>query len=119
VLATGDIMNNLHRYQQADYANGGDIRGMIRATDMWLKLVNDQTKVQTGHGPLGNKQSIVDYNAMVKAARAAVEPLVNAGKSEAEVVAADPLKELNKTWAANPQAGVNFTKQVYNSFKRS
>src|SRR5947207_9359949 len=32
VLATGDIMNNNHRYQQADYANGGDVRGMIRAT---------------------------------------------------------------------------------------
>ena len=26
---------------------------------------------------------------------------------------------LNATWAANPQAAVNFTKQVYNSFKRS
>jgi hypothetical protein len=31
----------------------------------------------------------------------------------------DPLKELSATWAQNPQAGVNFTKQVYNSFKRS
>ena len=33
----------------------------------------------------------------------------------------NPLAELIKTWAApnNPQAGANFTKQVYNSFKRS
>jgi glyoxylase-like metal-dependent hydrolase (beta-lactamase superfamily II) len=119
VLCTGDIMNNNHRYQQVDFANGGDIRGMIRATNAWLKMANDQTKVQTGHGPLGNKQSIADYNAMVKEAREKVEKLVNEGKSEAEVVAADPLKELNKTWAASPQAGVNMTKQVYNSFKRS
>ena len=119
VLATGDIMNNNHAFQQADFANGGDIRGMIRATDAWLKLVNDQTKVQTGHGPLGNKKSIADYNAMVKAAREKVEKLFLDGKSEAEVVAMDPLKELNATWAANPQAAVNFTKQVYNSFKRS
>src|SRR5438105_2151980 len=43
VLATGDIMNNNHTYQQVDYGNGGDIRGMIRATDAWLKLANDQT----------------------------------------------------------------------------
>jgi hypothetical protein len=47
-------MNNNHTYQQVDFANGGDIRGMIRATDEWLKLANDQTKVQTGHGPLAN-----------------------------------------------------------------
>jgi len=67
----------------------------------------------------GNKKSIADYNAMVKAAREKVEKLFLDGKSEAEVVAMDPLKELNATWAANPQAAVNFTKQVYNSFKRS
>ena len=78
---------------------------MIRATDAWLKIANDQTKVQTGHGPLGNKKSIADYNAMVKEARTLVEKLVNEGKSEAEVVAADPLKELNKTWAPDAAAG--------------
>jgi cyclase len=121
VIATGDIMNNNHTFQQVDFANGGDIRGMIRATDDWLKIANDQTKVQTGHGPLANKKSVADFNAMVKEAREKVEKLVLEGKSEAEVVTANPLAELIKTWAPanNPQAGVNFTKQVYNSFKRS
>ena len=119
VIATGDVMNNNKRYQQVDYANGGDIRGMIRGTDAWLKLANDQTKVVTGHGPLANKADIATYNAMVKTARERVEKLFNEGKSEAEVVAANPLADLNKTWAANEQAGVNFLKQVYNSFKRS
>ncbi len=119
VIATGDVMNNNHGYQQIDWFNGGDVRGMIRATDTWLKLANDQTKVQTGHGPLGNKKSIADYNAMVKAARDAIEPLVKAGKTEAEVLALDPLKELNKTWAPNPTAATNMTKEVYHSFSRS
>ena len=119
VLATGDIMNNNHGYQQVDWFNGGDVRGMIRATDAWLKIANDQTKVQTGHGPLGNKKSIADYNAMVKAARDAIEPLVKQGKTEAEVLALDPLKELNKTWAPNPASATNMTKEVYHSFWRS
>ncbi len=119
VIATGDVMNNNKRYQQVDYANGGDIRGMIRATDTWLKLANDQTKVVTGHGPLANKADIATYNAMVKTARERVEKLFNEGKTEDQVVAANPLADLNKTWAANEQAGVNFLKQVYNSFKRS
>jgi hypothetical protein len=35
------------------------------------------------------------------------------------VVAAKPLADLDKAWADNDQAAVNFTKQVYNSFKRS
>jgi len=119
VLATGDIMNNNHRYQTIDFANGGDVRGMIRATDAWLKMVNDQTKVQTGHGPLANKKSIEDYNAMVKAARDAVQKLVREGKSEAEVLAADPLKELNKTWANDAKQGQDMTRMVYHSYFRS
>jgi cyclase len=119
VLATGDVMNNLHRYQQVDYANGGDIRGMIRATTAWLKLANDNTKVVVGHGPLAKKSDIVAYDAMVKTARERIEKLFNEGKSEAEVVAAKPLADLDATWAANEQASTNFVKQVYNSFKRS
>jgi glyoxylase-like metal-dependent hydrolase (beta-lactamase superfamily II) len=119
VLSTGDVMNNNHRYQQVDFANGGDIRGMVRGTDAFLKISNDQTKVVVGHGPLGNKQSIADYNAMVKTARERIEKLVKEGKTEAQVVAAKPLADLDKTWADNDQAADNFVKQVYNSFNRS
>jgi glyoxylase-like metal-dependent hydrolase (beta-lactamase superfamily II) len=119
VICTGDIMNSNHRYQQVDFANGGDIRGMIRATEEWLKLANDQTKVVVGHGALANKAKVAEYNAMVKTARERIEKLYREGKSEAEVVAEDPLKDLNATWAANPEGAVNYTKQVYNSFKRS
>jgi cyclase len=119
VICTGDIMNNNHRYQQVDFANGGDIRGMVRATEEWLKLANDQTKVVVGHGPLGNKKSVADYNAMVKTARERVEKLFREGKSEDEVVKLNPLKDLNETWQQNDQQAVNYLKQVYNSFKRS
>ncbi len=119
VISTGDIMNNNHRYQQVDFANGGDIRGMVRATEEWLKLANDQTKVVVGHGPLANKKSVADYNAMVKAARERVEKLYREGKSEDEVVKLNPLKDLNETWQQNDQQAVNYLKQVYNSFKRS
>jgi glyoxylase-like metal-dependent hydrolase (beta-lactamase superfamily II) len=119
VIATGDVMNNLHRYQQVDFANGGDIRGMIRASNDWLKLANDDTKVVVGHGPLANKASVAAYNEMVKTARERIEKLVKEGKTEAEVVAAKPLADLDKTWAANDQGAANFVKQVYNSFSRS
>jgi cyclase len=119
VLCTGDVMNNRHRYQQVDFANGGDIRGMIRATNDWLKLANDDTKIVVGHGPLAKKANVAEYNAMVKEAREKVESLIKEGKSEAEVVAAKPLADLDKTWADNEQAAANFVKQVYNSFTRS
>jgi cyclase len=119
VLCTGDIMNNNHRYQQVDFANGGDIRGVVRGTNEFLKLANDDTKVVVGHGPLAKKTDIVEYNAMAKAARERVEKLFKEGKSEDEVIAANPLQDFNGAWAADDKAAVNFLKQVYNSFKRS
>ena len=48
-----------------------------------------------------------------------VEKLFNEGKSEADVIAARPLKDLDAKWAASDDAAVAFTKMVYNSFKRS
>jgi cyclase len=119
VICTGDVMNNRHRYQQVDWANGGDIRGMIRATNEWLALANDQTKVVVGHGGLANKANVAEYGAMVKQARDKIEGLMKEGKSEADIVAMKPLADLDKTWADNDAAAANFVKQVYNSFKRS
>jgi hypothetical protein len=48
-----------------------------------------------------------------------VEKLFNQGKSEADVIAARPLKDVDAKWAASDDAAVAFTKMVYNSFKRS
>jgi glyoxylase-like metal-dependent hydrolase (beta-lactamase superfamily II) len=119
VLCTGDTMNNTKRYQTIDFANGGDIRGAIRATEAFLALANEDTRVMTGHGLLAKKSDIVEYNTMLKIARERVEKLFKEGKTEAEVVAARPLNDVDAKWAANDEAAVNFLKMVYNSFKRS
>jgi glyoxylase-like metal-dependent hydrolase (beta-lactamase superfamily II) len=119
VICTGDVMNSRHRYQQVDFANGGDIRGMIRATNEWLKVANDDTKVVVGHGQLAKKANIAEWGAMVKEAREKVENLIKEGKTEAEVIAMKPLADLDKTWAENDQAAANMVKWVYNSFTRS
>jgi cyclase len=63
VLCTGDTVNNLKRYQSIDYRNGGDVRGMIRASDTYLKVANDNTKVVVGHGPLANKKDVEEFRA--------------------------------------------------------
>ena len=100
VLCTGDTSNNTKRYQTIDFANGGDIRGMIAANDAYLKAANDDTKIVVGHGPLAKKSDVAEFRAMLVTARDRIEKLVNEGKSEAEVVAARPLADLDAKWAA-------------------
>jgi cyclase len=119
VLCTGDTVNNLKRYQTIDYRNGGDVRGMIRAADTYLKLANDQTKVVVGHGPLASKADIAEFRAMLETSRDRIEKLFNEGKTEAEVIALKPLADLDEKWAAgNPQLAIAHTRNVYNSFNR-
>jgi glyoxylase-like metal-dependent hydrolase (beta-lactamase superfamily II) len=119
VLASGDLLSNNKRYQSIDFANGGDIRGVIKAMDAMLAISNDATKVVTGHGAPATRADIVDYKAMLAVAHERVEKLFNEGKSEDEVLAARPLKDLDEKWAQNDTAAVAFLKMVYNSYKRS
>ena len=119
VLATGDLMSNTKRYQSIDFANGGDIRGVIRAMDAMLAVANADTKVVTGHGGPATRADIEEYRAMLLIAHTRVEKLFNEGKSEEDVMAAKPLKDLDEKWALNDTAAAAFLKMVYNSYKRS
>jgi glyoxylase-like metal-dependent hydrolase (beta-lactamase superfamily II) len=114
VLATGDIFNNGH-YPNIDFANGGNIKGMIAGAETYLRLADAKTKIVPGHGPLGSKADLVTYIDMLKTARDRMVKLVKAGKSEAEVVAAKPFADLDAKWAANDQASTNFIRVVYHS----
>src|SRR5947209_5787847 len=118
VLATGDTVNNLKRYQTIDYRNGGDVRGMIRVADAYLKVANDNTKVVVGHGPLAAKKDIEEFRAMLVTSHDRIKKLFDEGKSEEEVLALKPLADLDATWANNPAHAAAHTRNVYNSFKR-
>lgn len=118
VLCTGDTFNSLKRYQNIDYANGGDVRGMIRALEAYMKVSNETTKIVPGHGGLATRADLVLFHAMLVTSRERIEKLFNEGKSEAEVLALKPLADLDATWAANEQQASFHTRNVYNSFKR-
>jgi glyoxylase-like metal-dependent hydrolase (beta-lactamase superfamily II) len=119
VLCTGDTFNNLKKYQTIDFANGGDVRGMIAANEIYLKIANDQTKIIPGHGGLATKADVVEFHKMLVTARDRIQKLVDEGKSEEEVVAMKPLADLDATWSNNEQHAKDYTRMVYNSFKRS
>ena len=118
VLATGDTFNNLRRYQNIDYANGGDVRGMIRALDNYIKVANDNTKIVPGHGELATKADLVVFREMLVTSHDRIKKLFDEGKTEAEVSALKPLADLDATWGNNPGHAAVHTRNVYNSFGR-
>ncbi len=116
VLSTGDIVT-LGRYPNIDFANGGNIKGMIAGVDTYLKLVNDKTKIVPCHGPIADKAALIQYRAMLVAARDRMEKLIKAGKTEQEAIAAKPYADFDAKLGATDQQSTNFIRVVYNSLK--
>jgi cyclase len=114
ILSTGDTFTN-GRYPNIDFANGGNIKGMIAATDAYLKLTNAKTRIVPGHGPLADKAVLAGYRTMLVTARDRMAKLVKEGKSEADVLAAKPFAELDAKWAPTELASTNFIRVVYHS----
>jgi cyclase len=114
VLSTGDTFTN-GRYPNIDFANGGNIKGMIAATDAYLKLTNAKSRIVPGHGPVADKKALTEYRAMLVTARDRMAKLVKEGKTEDEVVAAKPFADLDAKWAPTELASKNFIRVVWHS----
>jgi cyclase len=105
------------RYPNIDFANGGNIRGMIKASDAYLRLSNDKTKIVPGHGPLMTRDQLKEYRAMFVTARERMAKLIKEGKTEQDVLALKPFVDLDAKWSQSDQASTNFMRVVYNSLK--
>jgi len=118
VLALGDTFSR-GRYPNIDWSNGGGIEGMVLASDRYLKAANDNTKIVPGHGSLATKADLQDFRNMLATARDQVKKLYDEGKTEQEVLAMDPLADLNVKWAQPTGLGSapSFLRNVYNSFR--
>jgi cyclase len=117
VLATGDIVTLGTRYPNIDFANGGTIKGMIAATDVFLSLANNDTKVVPGHGPLTDKAGMATYRDMLVTAHDRITKLIADGKSLDEAVAANPLTDIGAKIGANEEQNANFVRVIYRSLK--
>lgn len=114
----GDIFFN-GNYPFIDLESGGDLDGYIAAQEAVLAMVDKKTKIIPGHGPLASKRDLQATVDMLKDVRARIKALIEAGKSEDDVVAADPLADLNPDWSWNFITGESMTRTAYRSLMRA
>jgi cyclase len=114
VICLGDIyINGL--YPIIDLGSAGTINGYFGMIDKALLMINDQTKVIPGHGPVATKKDLEFYRDMLLTVRDRVESMRQAGKSLAEIEQANPSKEFDAAWASDRVGPDGFTKMVYES----
>ena len=118
VVHMGDTFFN-GSYPFIDLDSGGGLDGYIAAQEGVLAVIDDQTRIIPGHGPLASKADLADTTAMLKDVRARIKGLIDRGLDEKTVVKADPLKDLNGRWGKGFIAGDEMTKTVYRSLTKS
>ena len=112
VIHMGDTMFN-KMFPYIDFNSGGSLDGYIEAQKTVLGLVNDETKIIPGHGPLANKADLEASIAMLEDARSMVAALIKEGKTEKEIVNLNPLEAKYKDWHWSFITIQKMTKQIY------
>lgn len=102
-------------YPVIDASTGGKIDGMIVAADKILTLVDNNTKIVPGHGPLGNKADLTKSRDMLVVARDRVQKLKATGKSADEIVASKPLADLDPVWGHGMLSSDLFVRMIYSA----
>ena len=111
VVHMGDTYFN-GRYPFIDVEHGGTIDGMIAAANLVLGMVDDDTKIIPGHGPLSNKVELTAYRDMLVGVRERVLAEIESGKTLDDAVTANPTAEFDAEWGQRFPPDV-FTRLVY------
>jgi cyclase len=114
VLHMGDVFFN-GMYCYIDRGTGGSIGGMIAGATRMLEMVDNNTKIVPGHGPLGNKTDLRTFRDMMRTARDRVQKLKSRRKSLQQTIAAKPFADLDPVWGKGFLNGDTFVQLVYTS----
>jgi cyclase len=111
VLHMGDCFTG--GFPFVDGKNGGTLDGYIEAQQTVLGMIDDNTRIIRGHGPLGNKAELQAYHDMLVVVRDRIARLVKAGKTQDQVVEARPTKEYEEKYGGENFNAANWIGSAY------
>jgi glyoxylase-like metal-dependent hydrolase (beta-lactamase superfamily II) len=112
VIHTGDLFSN-GIYPNIDASSRGWLGGMIAAADKVLKIAGPNTNIIPGHGPIGTPENLAAFRKMLVTLYDRLAPMLDAGKSTAEAIAAKPTSDLDAVYGMGFFNGAMFTRIVY------
>lgn len=117
-IHVGDIFFE-NMYPFIDLDAGGSIEGTIAAVKRILTMIDDETRVIPGHGPLSNKAGLEAYVTMLVTIRDTIAAAIAAGRSQEDIIAAKPTARFDTRYGGgsfvNPD---QFTEAVYRSLSQ-
>jgi glyoxylase-like metal-dependent hydrolase (beta-lactamase superfamily II) len=92
VLHTGDLMMSNSPFPFVDTASGGNALHLVTTLDLLLLMINDQTKVIPGHGPVSTKAGLRVWRDRIAEGVEAVGKARADKRTLQDFLAANPLK---------------------------
>lgn len=80
VLHMGDCFFN-QRFPYIDISSGGSFSGLIAAVETAAMIVDDETTIIPGHGPIGSKLDLLNYHKFLIDLRSKMESEIASGKT--------------------------------------
>ena len=97
VIHMGDIF--VGQYPIIDVSRGGSYLGLIETLNAAITLVGSNTRIVPGHGPIRERDDMIEYRNMLVDIYDRVSTLVMEGRALAEIVAAKPTADHDERWA--------------------
>jgi len=101
VLMAGDVVS-VNAYPVLDNSSGGWIGGMAQASKLLLKVVNAETRIVPGCGPIQTHADLEAQSEMLSTVFQRLVKLMKQGMSAKDMLAAGPTKEFDARWG-NPE----------------
>ncbi len=117
VIHTGDVYF-AGIYPFIDTSSHGSVNGVINAAKNVLSIINDDTKVIPGHGPLSNKAELTGYVDMLISLRDKVSKHISEGKTLKEIQASKTTQEFDEKWGHGFLTPDQFVQILYKDLSR-
>ena len=112
VIMSGDFYRSI-QFPNIDRTDGGSMNGMIAGLGALIGSAGPATKIIPGHGATVDRASVTAHRDMMLAVRDRIAPMVQQGKTLAEVVASKPLGTYETSVKEAGTTGERFIGQIY------
>jgi hypothetical protein len=99
-------------YPLIDNPQGGTLDGLLTTLAPWT---NPNFKIVPAHGKVTDGATLKAFRDMIVTVRSRVQHLIEAGKTESEVVAEHPTSEFDTQWGQGRVRADDFVREVYAS----
>jgi len=100
--------------------DGGSLDGLIKTIDYFSDAFASEEGIHLvpGRGAVSTPNALIEYSAMLRLVRDRLLGLIDAGRSDQEILAAAPLSDLDVRWGHGPVSTTEFTALALRSLRK-